>query len=321
MGPPARVRLMKPTAIILGVGISGFATACCGVGSGGAEVHFTGQQNIVIWDAKNGVEHFVRNAQFETKGKDLGFLAPTPSKPTLSDSDKAAFSTLGGLQPIGFSIGCAKGDDEAGGVQVVGEQDVAGYHATILKSADAGALRKWLASNGYPAPKFLDFWLKKYTDRGWFLTAFKVRTDETTETGPVRMTFKTNRPFNPYSVPAENGGGGADLRLYFVSAGNEVPKIGGTGAWREASWTADIPESSAKRLAAQLKLPAAAIPGFASVSLYKDHDFGAPGFDDLYFVPDPHSPWPALLTASCALLLGRAILYRRMSRRRSAPTD
>lgn len=90
------------------------------------------------------------------------------------------------------------------------------------------ALADWLRSNGYATPQFLEGWVNPYLRRGWYLTAFRVNGGANASTGPIRMTFRTDRPFNPCSVPEANGGGHARLRVYYVSAGRENPKIGGT---------------------------------------------------------------------------------------------
>jgi len=312
---------MKIASVAFGMGISVFAAACCAVGANGGSVRFIGQTNIVIWDEKRGMEHFIRDATFETKGKDLGFLAPTPSQPELSEADAKAFDLLLRLKPEPKSwISCSKSEEGAPAAgaaapEVVHEQDVAGYHAAVLKASDTKGLAEWLKKNGYPAPKFLEGWAKPYVEKGWYMTAFKVKGGDGAATGPIRMSFQTKQPFNPYSVPEENGGGDARLRLYYISAGNEVPRVGGTEGWREAEWKADLPEGRYTELADHLKLPADAIPANASVSSYDDHNFGEAGKDDLYFVPVDGRPRLAITGGFVALVA--YVAARRRSRRKA----
>jgi hypothetical protein len=286
--------IMKLLGVLAIIGSAALGTACCGFGAPGTSVRFVGQTNIVIWDRTRGIEHFVRDAQFSSGGKDLGFVAPTPSKPTLSEASAMAFQTLESLDPK-LAERALKGAFKSAtliptaAVSVIEEKDVAGYHATVLKATDGKALGDWLASNGYAKPEFFDGWVKPYLDRGWYLTAFKVKGGGQTATGPVRMSFETDRPFNPYSVPEENGDGSASLRLFYVSAGHEVPKIGGTAGWRSPEWSTPLSPETANTLAGQLKLPVDAIPENSTVTTYVDREFGQPGLDDLYFVDQSNS--------------------------------
>lgn len=280
---------MRTALVAFSLGIAASAVPCGCVARKGAPVRFAGQTNIVLWDAVHGVEHFVRDARFTTAGASLAFIAPTPGRPTLSGASPHAFEALQALEPIPeefATAGAVSAIDEAAtkGVQVVGVQDVAGYRATVLKASDASALTNWLGANGYPSPAFLTRWAAPYVGRDWYFTAFKVNGEAT---GPMRMSFETDRPFNPYSVPAENGRSGVPLRLYYVSAGSEAPKIGGRDAWRSPEWSAPIPEETRATLATDLRLSAGDIPKEARVTSYQDATFGKPGFDDLYFVPDP----------------------------------
>ncbi|RYG19868.1 DUF2330 domain-containing protein, partial [bacterium] len=296
--------------------------ACCGVGARGEPVRFVGQTNIVVWDKAHGIEHFVRDARFATKSQDLGFIAPTPSRPTLSEASGAAFETLAALEPKpefvpgqwGAVSDSAADIPTKGFVSVIDEADVAGYRATVLKATDSRALGEWLTKNGYAKPRFLDGWVKPYLDRGWYLTAFKVKGGDGSATGPVRMSFQTKRPFNPYSVPEENGGARASLRLYYVSAGNEVPKIGGQSAWRSAEWSAPVVEETRAALASQLKLSPDQLPINASVTTYLDSEFGQPGFDDLYFVEQSNLGATGGLGAAMLLLVALRVRRRTTER-------
>lgn len=262
------------------------AWACCGVVPAGAAVHFAGQTNIVVWDEAHGMEHFVRDARFETDAKNLGFIAPTPTRPQLSEVDKNAFAILAKLSPP-IPLAGSRGMKDGGGppppVQVVQVTDVAGYRATVLKANDANALAAWLKKNGYGSPSWLPKWLSPYVKRSWYLTAFKVSSKGAAGTGPVRLSFKTDRPFNPYAVPSANSGRGS-LQLFYVSSGDEVPKIGGTKGWIKPHWRADVPERSRIDLARALHLPTSAVPRGASVVAYVDDRFSTPNQDDLYFV-------------------------------------
>lgn len=283
----ARREGMKPPAALLLLAASSAAPACMGVGRGA--VRFAGQTNIVIWDAARGVEHFVRDARFDAAGPDLGFVAPTPSRPEIEAAKPEAFDILFDLapKPPGYGSAGGAGGGVSVGIRVIERKLVAGYEATVLQASDTRALTAWMRQNGYPVPAYAARWAAPYVGRGWYLTAFKVAADEgKASTGPVRMTFATKQPFNPYSVPAENRGEGG-LAVYFVSATGEIGKIGGDRPWVGWQWRLPLPNERVVPLAKALGLDPEAIPADSQVTLYEDPGFGRPGLDDVYFVPPP----------------------------------
>jgi hypothetical protein len=44
------------------------------------------QSVIILWDAANKTEHFIRKASFQSAGDDFGFIVPSPSQPELEES-------------------------------------------------------------------------------------------------------------------------------------------------------------------------------------------------------------------------------------------
>jgi len=283
--------------------------ACSGVGPAGRPVVFGDQTNIVIWDEANHTEHFIRNANFKSGADNFGFIAPTPGKPDLHESSTQAFYTLANLAPVvpsqggfgggGFGGGASRSDQ----VQVIQEADVAGFHATTLRSRNAGAINDWMNEHGYVSTPEVEKWAERYCARGWYLTAFKVidQSRSAASTGTVRMTFKTDKPFNPFYVPASNipNRGKGTLRVYFVSVGAYDANIGNFGTWQKPLWTAPIPNATADLLAKQVELPAEAIPENVQVETFVDTDFPRPAADDIYFTKKivvegprkPSQPW------------------------------
>jgi hypothetical protein len=270
------------------------AWPCSGVGPPGQAVVFGDQTNIVIWDADNFTEHFIRNANFRSGADNFGFIAPTPGKPHLNEASNQAFYTLASLAPFnGFSGGIGGGGFGGQGlhsevVQVIQEADVAGYHATTLLSKDAHAINDWMNDHGYVSTPEVEKWAERYTAKGWYLTAFKVidKSKLAASTGTVRMTFKTDKPFNPFYVPKTNIpiNGGGTLRVYFVSVGDYDANIGDTGTWQTPQWKAAISTPTADLLAKQVELPADAIPEKSQVETFVDNNFPRPAADDIYFV-------------------------------------
>lgn len=278
---------MKNLVVGLAFAISTSGLACCVVAGGGKKVQFAGQTNIVIWDAATKTEHFIRDARFTSDAKDFGFIAPSPTQPELVAVSKKAFDLLASLEPPppptadaakSASEGATKGD-----VQVLQSKDVAGYHATTLRVNDAHALATWLKTNGYQLTKGTEAWLKPYVAKKWVLTAFKVlNPSDEASTGPVRMSFHAERPFNPFLVPSENlRNGNPGLKLFFVAKHSVEGKLAGT-PWVTASWNAALPSQRRSELAQLLKLPVNSIPEHAQVSTFET-SFQADSTDDVFF--------------------------------------
>jgi hypothetical protein len=296
---------------------------------------FGDQTNIVIWDEAHHTEHFIRNANFKSGAGDFGFIAPTPGKPQLNKASNRAFYTLANLAPIRrftrslAKAGAADAMKKYEVVQVIQEADVAGYHATTLKCPDAHAINDWMNAHGYVSTPEVEKWAERYCKRGWYLTAFKVidKTKLAASTGTVRMSFKTDKPFNPFYVPKTNIpiNGGGTLRVYFVSVGDYDAHIGHAETWQVPQWTSPIPEASAALLAKQVELPFDSVPDNCQVETFVDNNFPRPAAEDIYFVKRKlasaapiqtggaprHLPTFAVVSVLTSLGLAAAVLRRR----------
>lgn len=295
------------------------AMPCCAVAPSEAHVVFGGQTNIIVWDEVRKVEHFVRIASFQSDAKDFGFIAPTPGVPDLAEADDAAFGTLAALEPRrreltkeatgGMDSAASLGD----GPEVIQEIDVAGYRATTLKAEDAAGLAKWMKGNGYSTSPEIEDWTKLYIAKGWYLTTFKVLGGRDPKTGCVRMSFKTDRPFNPYYVPRSNAPIGqrrAGLQLYFVSNAMYSPDAN----LGSPKWSARVPEQSRLDLARQLRLPS--LPKNLKVLSFHDAKFPrTDAGEDVFFNPSPLNPERGSTSTILAFVLGAGIagygLWRR----------
>ncbi|HWD42055.1 MAG TPA: DUF2330 domain-containing protein [Fimbriimonas sp.] len=293
--PIIRPSQSRAFAVLAGLAATCVGWSCSGVGPAGQPVVFGDQTNIVIWDEAHHVEHFIRNANFKSGASDFGFIAPTPGKPELHEASTQAFYTLANLAPSypssGFGGGGLGGGGFGGGgaeVKVIQEADVSGFHATTLWSTDAHAINDWMNTHGYVSTPEVERWADRYTKKGWYLTAFKVidKAQLAASTGTIRMSFRTNKPFNPFYVPKTNIplGGGGTLRVYFVSVGDYDATIGGTETWQTPRWTTAIPWDTGDQLAAQVELPKWAIPNRSQVEAFVDTNFPRPAADDIYFV-------------------------------------
>src|SRR5688500_4691194 len=70
------------------------AEACAAVWREGQHVEIVTESALIIWDAKEKRQHFIRRASFETKVPYFGFLVPTPTEPDLAEAPDELFTKL-----------------------------------------------------------------------------------------------------------------------------------------------------------------------------------------------------------------------------------
>ncbi|HRJ26133.1 MAG TPA: DUF2330 domain-containing protein [Fimbriimonadaceae bacterium] len=272
--------------------LSASAAACSGFVSAQNEIMFGRQVNLIIWDPDEKVQHFIRSASFEGSSREFGFIAPTPSVPELSEAQSDVFDILEVQRPRGSSIGCSKSEEAAStagstGVEVVQEVRVGDYDVKTLKATDASALAAYLKEHDYELPADQEQWVGHYVEKNWYLTTFQVRKDARTgalQTSAIRMTFVTERPFNPYYVPASNIGetpGG--LKLYTLSPAPLKGTLEGE-PWQRPEWSKRINEQVAQTVSEKVGLSPQAIPGNLVLSAYSDLEFPRANAPDISFV-------------------------------------
>lgn len=290
----------------------------------------TDESAVIVWDKAHHREHFIRGATFQGATRDIGFLVPSPSTPELKEANRGAFAILKkALEPkvehrtkwevetplliLGLffgrkisntfdAAGSAMTDDDdakSTGVEVLQTQTVAGYDATTLKADDANALNKWLNKNGYLVKADFKDWLQPYIEKGWVITAFKIRkADKNSKqfsSSLVRMSFYTDKPFFPYREPANQRAGIArktprSLRVFFISddrvrgvLGDKVKR-----AWPgQTKWSDELSnhldETERANLAKNLAMKPEQFPMGARMTSLEDSSSPRPGFDDVYF--------------------------------------
>ncbi|MCY2966685.1 MAG: DUF2330 domain-containing protein [Planctomycetota bacterium] len=223
--------LLASMAILGAVRSTGYS--CAPAPHAGEHVSIASETSLILWDAANKTEHFIRRGTFETSAEDFGFLVPTPTVPILTEVNAEVFTGLSKLteprivyQPMpksqGGGCGCAVlptdkavsgsaplPDAEPPRVTVHSEQRIAGQDAVVLSADDADAITNWLQERGYPATPTLTEWMKPYVAQGWKITAFKFAKVEGGEpqvqSQAVCMSFETEKPFYPYREPAAEG--------------------------------------------------------------------------------------------------------------------
>jgi len=283
----------------------------------GEHVEISDETAIIVWEAEQQLEHFIRSATFETDAKDFGFLVPTPTQPTLHEVDQQAFSDLfritaprfvaggGGRQREVGGCGCSSSEKvsatpgAAPPVRVLEETRVAGHDATVLEADDADSLAAWLKEHDYPSSPELTEWLQPYIAEKWKITAFKYVKEESPEpklmSNAIRLTFKTEKPVYPYREPkAETSEDAATaatkarlLRVYFVADSRYQGELGPEAEpWpAQTAWAGKLQDFQVQQLSQRLKLTETDQSAAWWLTEFEDHSSPRPTTRDLYFSP------------------------------------
>jgi Uncharacterized protein conserved in bacteria (DUF2330) len=345
----------SPTAGLLVLLLSSFpALACCPAPPSGKPVVNADQTVIILWDAANHTEHFIRQASFKSEAADFGFLVPTPNQPELEESGNEAFPYLLHLtEPekiqiarpsSGMGCGCSAAPMGAAplAVKVLEEKVVAGFHAVVLETKSADDLVHWLKEHGYAFSPEVEAWAKPYVENGWKITALKVAKDEEGKDKPsvtassLRISFKTARPLFPYREPdpaksaAALGANDRLLRIYFIADARYQGELTKEFAWNSTvAWADTINPPDRQKLLEMLKLPENTGPAQWHLTEFEHHWPYAVAPADVVFsrsadqapVKRPpiteyvRSPWPSdVMVFAIGAVLVVPPLWRRVRR-------
>ncbi len=345
------------------------ANGCSPVMSKGAHVAVAREAAIIIWNEKAKRQHFIRRAAFDTKVPYFGFLVPTPTQPTLKEAPDKLFQDMEEWtkpevvtrvvqRPRGH-VGRTMMPMSAappGSVSVLDRQRVAGLEAVVLKATDAKALEEWLQEHGYATRPELMKWLEPYIKQGWMITAFQIPKPDATinevSTSAVLMSFDTERPFFPYSEPADQRTGTPAprsrlLRVFFVGTQRmqgalEDKKTAWPG---QTVWAGQLGGKHRGSLGSDLTKTGVSVPENAYLTVFEDSSSPRPGTADLFFAPStdksnvrrpaivntvevdaPHpgvGDWKkgAVILGSTAAVLAVICLVVRLSLRKAAPSE
>jgi hypothetical protein len=292
------------------------ADGCAAMPPLGRYVRISDETAIIVWEAEQQVEHFIRSATFETDAESIGFLVPTPSQPTLHEVDQGAFGWLATVTApkiirsprtpqVETGCGCSSRGPtlsaplaEPNDVRVLHEERVAGLDAAVLEADDPAALNDWLKEHEYPASPELTAWLEPYVAQQWKITAFKYAKQNESEaklpSAAVRLTFRTDKPVYPYRepVPAEDGQPKPPppsrlLRVYFVGPTRVQGELGDDAKpWpAKTAWAGKLQSFHIENLAPKLKLEDMANKKTWWLTEFEDESSPRPGAHDLYFSP------------------------------------
>ncbi|GMV81015.1 MAG: hypothetical protein AMXMBFR7_21990 [Planctomycetota bacterium] len=308
--------LAVAAAFALPLGHERPTSACCPAPPLGQQVLNADQTLVILWDAANKTEHFIRKASFKTDTPDFGFLIPSPSQPDLNESGAGAFPLLAKWTAPeiqrkprpneGMGCGPSKRDQRPGAaktaegpeVRVLEEKLVAGFKASVLEADTARVLMEWLESNGFAFSPQVEAWAKPYVEQRWKITALKVVKEKgepgemKVEAPALRMSFRTDRPLFPYREPDSQaaakalGEYGRLLRIFFVAEARYDGELTREQPWTgEAVWSGPLASAQRQELLEQLKLPVQTGPQEAWLTEFADRWPYAPAPADLYFAP------------------------------------
>jgi len=281
-----RLQLAQPllaTVVILLSSYPRAAEGCCPAGPSGKPVVNADQSVIIIWDAVNKTQHFIRRASFKSEGDDFGFLIPSPSRPELAESGNESFPYLQKItepevlekkRPRGSGCACEEKKSTASfglksaapdSVRVLEEKVVAGFNAKVLEADTTDVLVQWLKENGYAYSPEVAAWAKPYVEGKWKITALKVakkgsKSKDLTATA-LRMSFKTDRPLFPYREPdstksaASLGAERRLLRIYFIGEARYRGELAEPNWTGKTAWAGQLTQDQRAKVLELLKLP------------------------------------------------------------------
>jgi hypothetical protein len=313
------------------VSMTGELRACCAVAASGSPVVNADQTVILWWDRANQTQHFIRRASFRGGDDSVGFLVPSPTRPSLEKSGDDAFPYLADLTrpPTGgggFSIGCAAvAPPPRSYVNVIEEKTVAGYDAVVLTAGSGEALLRWLNENGFAFRPETAAWVEPYVKNGWYISAMKISKKTSPDpqaklaASALRISFKTDRPLFPYREPDSRddatklGVTHRTLRIYLVAEASYQGRFSTGTPWQaKVPYSSPLENDERTRLAELLELPANTSPGKMWLTEFEHRwPYGiAPG--DVYFEPAPQAVQlqQSKIDPTMALLVGGALFPR-----------
>jgi hypothetical protein len=229
------------------------------------------------------------------------------------------------------SIGCSgakyaasKAAGESDGVMVLQTKRVGEHDLVSIKfdpkagNAEQGSreLADWLVRFGYGFGTTLKEWVEPYVKQDWVITAFRIagepQEDPPTQRGPtgkkssrfqsgmhnlrakpVRLSFKTDRPFYPYREPADKHDPAEKyqprmLKVFFAADKRYSGTIGDSTPFPGRTvWADTLQNGERLDVIAKAKLPANAGSQEWFLTEFEDRSSPRPGTDEVYFKPSP----------------------------------
>lgn len=274
---------------------------------------------LLIHDAEKGEQHFIREVAFARAGDPLGFVVPTPSRPTVAEVETTPFTQLrnsfsflpvigiGGGSGSESGYGRGSGAGFGGrGVTVLEETKVGSFKTYVLAATDEQALATWLSDNDLVASEGAEAWLEHYVRMGFYYVAMrydpprkkrrkkKGEQEHPTAAETIRISFATPVPYYPYLEPVEPKLPTDAPRLLEVwTVGTEkVVPVGLKSEGSDHQWVRPLRAgesySEARaglEFALRHELEALLPEGRLVVQSFQDQKRSRDGFGDVLFVP------------------------------------
>lgn len=240
------------------VAVSSFTTfghACC-ITFADIVMNLAKETAVVIWDDEQGIQHFIRKADFEGEAKDFGFIFPSPSQPfRIEVASEDVFEKLeryGPRDDHGATGGMRAAEGSKGIVEVLEVKQVGDYKATVFRASDGAAITNWLKAQGHKLRPAMTPWFDHYAGKGWVFTALKYQARRgRTPTKALCISFKASQPFYPFKMPSDTFAPGTyrPIDLYVLSREELDPVHTGGSAWKGSrQWSARLPETATTEL-------------------------------------------------------------------------
>jgi hypothetical protein len=216
-----RLVLVLLCAAAVGSGATPADACACGVA---LEASVTRERALVI--SHEGSEEIVASFDLATdEGGRAAVVLPVPGDPEVEAIE--AGDPLSYLDQATLPPPDEEEDDTArpptagagaGGVDVIGREQVGGYDVTRLKAGDPAALDTWLADNGYAMPAGAKSIFADYVKEGWRYVAIRLADDSSGRLKPLRVSFPTDELVYPMRL-TQLGTQPVDLTLYVLGDG------------------------------------------------------------------------------------------------------
>ena len=265
------------------------------------QVGLVAQCNVAVWDPVSKMEHLVQSSAFMSQAKRFEFLVPTHTLPRVKEVGDAPINLVSALitphrppRPVVKPNPEDELDPTYGvlirpKVEVKQIAFVGNLKATTIRASDVIALTDWMTKNGYRASQSQNEWLEKYVQKRWFITAFQVNSEsDAIKTSSVRLSFKTEAPYVPYTSPKNNWVDGIKQEVFLVTPHAMQGTTNGKALWTgKLTGHSFLTKAATADFAKSLGLSSKDIPAQSWVNRYLDQSAVDSTGDDLYFFPVP----------------------------------
>lgn len=263
------------------------------------QVGLVAQCNVAIWDPETKIEHLIQSSAFISQTTRFEFLVPTPTIPKVREVGDSPIKLVSALiNPPRTTRPVVKPNpedelDPSYGVLIRPKVEVkqvtfvGNLKATTIRASDVIALTEWMEKNGYKASQSQNEWLEKYVQKRWFITAFQVNSQsDALKTSAVRLSFRTEAPYVPYTCPKNNWVQGIKQEVFLVTPKAMQGTTDGKSLWGgKLMGHSFLSKAASSSFAQSLALSAKEIPALSWVNRYIDVNSNESMVDDLYFFP------------------------------------